>query len=130
MREGVPSGVLGSTGRAVIYPGIENPQADPDGVGFFPENDNKVNFNRPQSVGTKFYYFTGRINYEADAFSVTSITGYINSSQFLRGDIDGSSHGYYYETKPIDRESFSHETRVQSPDDGRAFSWTVGGKIG
>ncbi|MXP29282.1 TonB-dependent receptor [Porphyrobacter algicida] len=127
MREGVPSGVLGQTALAVVYPGVVDPQADPDGVGFFPQNDNRVNFNRPQRVGTEFYYVTGRIKYDTDAFSITSITGYINSKQFLQGDIDGSSHDYYYETKPIDRDSFSTETRIQSPDDGRAFSWTVGG---
>lgn len=127
MREGVPSGVLGATALAVVYPGVTNPQADPDGVGFFPDNDSRVNFNRPQDIGTEFYYLTGRIKYETDAFSITSITGYINSKQFLQGDIDGSSHDYYYETKPIDRDSFSTETRIQSPDNGQAFSWTFGG---
>lgn len=127
MREGVPSGVLGQTALAVVYPDVANPKADPDGVGFFPDNDSKVNFNRPQRIGTEFYYLTGRIKYENDAISITSITGYVNSHQFLQGDIDGSSHDYYYETKPVDRDSFSTETRIQSPDDGRALSWTVGG---
>lgn len=127
MREGVPSGVLGETAKAVIFPGVANPQADPDGVGFFPDNDNRVNFNRPQQIGTKFWYLTGRIKYESDAVSITSITGLLKSKQFLQGDIDGSSKDYYYETKPIDRKSFSSELRIQSPDDGRAFSWTFGG---
>ena len=126
MREGVPSGVLGPTALAVVFPGVTNPKADPDGVGFFPENDNKVNFNRPQRIGAQFWYVTGRLKYENDAISITSITGYIKSKQFLQGDIDGSSKDYYYETKPIDRDSFSTEMRVQSPDDGRAFAWTIG----
>ncbi|MEL7686830.1 TonB-dependent receptor [Citromicrobium bathyomarinum] len=127
MREGVPSGVLGDTALAVVFPGIENPQADPDGVGFFPENTDKVNFNRPQSIGTEFYYVTGRAVWERENFTVTSVTGYIHSDQFLEGDIDGSSKDYYYEQKPIERESFSQEVRVQSPDNGSALSWTFGG---
>ncbi|MXO67057.1 TonB-dependent receptor [Altericroceibacterium endophyticum] len=127
MREGVPSGVLGDTALAVVFPGIDDPQADPDGVGFFPENTNKVNFNRPQKIGTEFYFVTGRAVWESEAFTLTSITGYIHSDQFLQGDIDGSSKDYYYEEKPITRQSFSQEIRVQSPDNGDPLSWTFGG---
>ncbi len=126
MRVGVPSGVLGYTALQVVYPGVTNPVADPDGVGFFPDNDNKVNFNRPQKIGTEFYYFTGRAKWDFDFATLTSITGYIHSKQFLQGDIDGSSKDYYYETKPISRSSFSQEVRLQSNDNGSPLSWTIG----
>ncbi|WP_029548698.1 TonB-dependent receptor [Rhizorhabdus wittichii] len=126
MREGVPSGVVGYTARQVVFPFDTNPVADPDGVGFFPNNTNKVNFNRPQHIGTEFYSFTGRAKWDLDFATLTSITGYIKSKQFLTGDIDGSSHDYYYETKPISRSSFSQELRLQSNDDGGPFTWTIG----
>jgi iron complex outermembrane receptor protein len=129
MREGVPSGVVGLTARSVIFPGITNPAADPDGVGFFPDNTNRVNFNRPQTIGTEFYYLTGRVKYEGENVSLTSITGYINSKQFLMGDIDGSSKDYFYETKPINRNSLSQEIRLQSSNPNDRLFWTFGGLI-
>lgn len=120
MREGVPSGVMGSFSSSLF-----GPVADPDGVGFWPNNDNKVNFDRKQRVGSEFYYFTGRIKYEAEKFNITSITGYINSKGFLQGDIDSTSKDYFYETKPIKRTSLSEELRVSSNPGGK-LDWTVG----
>lgn len=125
MREGVPSGVLAPFSRNLYFGGDPNAVADPDGVGFWPRNTNRVNFNRKQSVGTEFYYLTGRIRYEADSFAITSITGYIDSKGFLEGDIDGSSKDLFYETKPIKRDSLSQELRVQSLSEG-PFEWTIG----
>ena len=129
MREGVPTGVVGSVARSVIFPGVANPVGDPDGVGFFPENTNRVNFNRPQNIGTKFYYGTARVKYEGETVSLTSITGYIKSKQFLTGDIDGSSKDYFYETKPLDRNSLSQEVRLQSADGDAPITWTIGGLL-
>src|SRR3546814_13274978 len=71
-------------------------------LGFFPENTNRVNFDRPQEVGYKYYYVMANVSYDFDAFTLTSITGYLSSDQFLLGDIDGSSHDYFYES---DRKS-------------------------
>lgn len=123
MREGVPSGVLAPFSEG-LYGSITN-VAIPDGVGFWPENTNRVNFNRPQSVGTEWYYLTGRIRYDAESFSIVSITGYIDSKSFIEGDIDGSSHDLFYETKPISRDSLSQELRVQSQGDG-PLDWSFG----
>ena len=72
MRDGVPSGVLATFSRTVLYSKPPyNGVAIPDGVGFWPQNTDKVNFNRPQDVGTKFWYGENRIRYAADDFSVT-----------------------------------------------------------
>src|SRR5690606_6403556 len=49
MREGIPSGVWAPF-SAGLYGGAY-PGPISDGVGFWPENTNRVNFNRPQSVG-------------------------------------------------------------------------------
>ncbi|MEQ9395736.1 TonB-dependent receptor [Haliea sp.] len=120
MREGVPSGVM-SRFAASLYGNV----ADPDGVGFFPENTDRVNFDRPQEVGSKWELYTAKFEYELDAFSLVGITGYIESDTFLRGDIDGSSQDLIYEEKPISRESFSQEFRLQSAGN-ETLDWTVG----
>ncbi|WOJ92198.1 TonB-dependent receptor [Congregibacter variabilis] len=120
MREGVPSGVLSSFGN-VLY----GDTADPDGVGFFPQNDSKVNFNAPQTVGTEFEYAIARIDYDFSDMRFTSITGYMESDFFLRGDIDGGSLDYFQEFRTIPRESMTQEFRLQSMDDAR-LQWNVG----
>ena len=125
MREGVPSGVFSNFG-AFLFSGVTGGEPDPDGVGFFPENTDKVNFNRPQSVGSEFKYATSTIKYDFDAFTLTSITGIIDSRSFLEGDIDGGSIDAFYEEKPLERDSISTELRAQSNTDSR-LQWTVGG---
>lgn len=120
MREGVPSGVMSRFAESIFGPG-----ADPDGVGFWPENTDKVNFNRKQEVGSEYQYITGRVEYQFDRMSFTSISGYLESDTFLRGDIDGGSPDLFFEVKPISRESWSQEVRLQSLTDG-AVDWTVG----
>lgn len=120
MREGVPSGVMSSFGGFLF-----GPEANPDGVGFFPENRNRVNFNRGQSVGNKFYYLMARAQYDWDNLSLISITGYIDKDEFLRGDIDGGSVDAFFETKPLFRDSFTQEFRLVSALEG-PLNWSAG----
>lgn len=131
MREGVPSGVLSFFG-AFLYDGIP-PQpgvpsvvsADPDGVGFWPENTNRTNFNNPQDVGTAMRNGVLRIDYERNDLLFTSITGYINSDFTLAGDIDGSSRDFFNEYRNLQNQSASTEFRIQNTDDS-AWQWNVG----
>ena len=58
MRVGVPTGFLTATWRAVYYQNRPGNVANPDGVGFYPANRDRVNFNRPQKVGSDFDYFS------------------------------------------------------------------------
>ena len=48
MRVGVPTGFITATWRAVYYGNQQGNITNPDGVGFYPSNDDRVNFNRPQ----------------------------------------------------------------------------------
>ena len=120
MREGVPSGVM-----SAFTTSLYGPVADPDGIGFWPKNTNRVNFNRPQDVGSEYQYITGRMEYRFDTVRVTSVTGYLESKTFLRGDVDGGSQDLFYEHKPYDRDALSQELRVQSID-GKVWDWTIG----
>jgi len=126
MRDGVPSGVLATFSRTVLYSGPPyNGVAIPDGVGFWPQNTDKVNFNRPQDVGTRFWYGESRIRYVADEFTLTNVLGYINSNEFLMGDIDGGSLDLFYENESIRRNALSEELRIQSKS-GQVIDWTAG----
>jgi iron complex outermembrane receptor protein len=126
MRDGVPSGVLGTFSRTVLYRKPPyNGVAIPDGVGFWPQNTDKVNFNRPQDVGTKFWYGESRVRYTAEDFSITNVIGYINSNEFLMGDIDGGSLDLFYENESIRRNALSEELRIQSAP-GKRVDWTAG----
>ena len=136
MREGVPSGhwsffAVRLYGRDTAH--FEDPDGDGltqplhDGIGFWPENRNKVNFDFPQEVGTTWRMITGRVDYELDKVLFTSITGYINSDFNLNGDVDGSSIDGWNEFRNINRTSFSQEIRLQSTDDTSRFRWNIGG---
>ncbi len=127
MRNGVPSGVLGDFSASVLYSGPPyNGNAIPDGVGFYPNNVNTVNFNRPQDDGTHFSYVSNRIKYNADAFTITNVVGYLYSNEFEGGDIDGSSLDFFYEQESIKRSSVSEELRIQSVAGDHAVDWSGG----
>ena len=132
MREGVPSGVFSTFAGDVLYSdfpdrngdGLADP--DPDGVGFYPDNRNRVNFNNPWNVGTKSGSGVLRIDYQLDDILITSITGYISSSLNLDGDIDGGSGDHFNEFRENRAKSLSQEVRIQNTNDSR-WQWTLGG---
>jgi iron complex outermembrane receptor protein len=131
MREGIPSGVFSTFAGDVLFAsfpdrnGDGKADPDPDGVGFYPENDSRVNFNSPQEIGTEYKYYIGRVDYEFDTMSFSSITGYVESDFFLRGDIDGGSGDFFNEFRTVPRESLTQEFRLQSTGDAK-LSWNVG----
>lgn len=126
MRNGVPSGVLGDFSGSVLYAGPPyNGVAIPDGVGFYPNNTSRVNFDRPQDDGTRFNTVSNRIKFNAESFTVTNVVGYLYSNEFEGGDIDGSSLDLFYENESIKRTSLSEELRIQSVPGG-TIDWTGG----
>ncbi|MBY8821434.1 TonB-dependent receptor [Sphingomonas colocasiae] len=125
MRNGVPTGFVTSTWASVYYGKTSGMIGNPDGVGFFPTNDNRVNFNRPQQVGSTFEYLSGRAVWDIGTVSVTGVLGKLKSTLFNYGDVDGGSRDYFYEDLLLKRESTSGELRVQST--GKNFlDWSVG----
>ena len=133
MREGVPSGVFSPFGHLLFGIGHGFPDrdgdgvADPiiDGVGFFPENRTRTNFNFPQRIGTNLRNGVVRIDYQHNDLLFTNITGYINSDFFLLGDIDGGSGDWFNEFRNLERQSVSTEFRVQNTNDS-AWQWNLG----
>lgn len=129
MRVGVPTGFLTATWRSVYYGGQPGFIANPDGVGFYPANEDKVNFNRPQQVGTTFDYLSTRFAYEFDGMTLTAIAGTLDNFLYNKGDVDGGSIDAFYEDRLINRDSTSGELRLQSTGD-RLFDWSVGAFTG
>lgn len=129
MREGIPTGALSDFGRAIFHGGDPNAVADPDGVGFYPHNVDRVNFGRAQSVGSEFYYLTGRVQYDFDSLTLVSVTGYIDTKSYLDGDIDGGSADAFYETNPLYSDSASQEFRLQTSGE-QLVDWTIGAYVG
>lgn len=136
MREGVPSGAFSFFAERLYGRDFRRfPDADgnglteptPDGVGFWPDNTNRVNFDFPQKVGTNYRMITGRVDYEVADLLFTSITGYIESDFYLSGDVDGSSLDAWNEFRNIERDSFSQELRVQNTAETARFRWSLGG---
>lgn len=129
MRSGVPTGFVTRTWASVYYGGTPGTIADPDGVGFFPDNDNRVNFNRPQRVGSKFDYFSTRAVWDFGPVALTAVGGQLTADVFNYGDVDGGSKDFFYENLKIRRKSTSGELRLQSTGN-RMFEWSLGTSLG
>ncbi len=129
MRDGVPTGFVTRTWAAVYYGKTPGFIADPDGVGFFPTNDDRVNFNRPQKVGSNYQYESLHAVWDFGAVSLTGVGGHISSVLFNYGDVDGGSHDFFYENLKLRRASTSGELRLQS-NGSHFIDWSVGASIG
>jgi iron complex outermembrane receptor protein len=129
MRVGVPTGFLTATWRAVYYQNRPGNIANPDGVGFYPANDDRVNFNRPQSVGSEFQYVSTRLQYDFDTVTLTAIAGHLYSELFNFGDVDGGSIDAFYEDLLIERRSTSAELRLASRE-AQTLEWSIGAIVG
>ncbi|HET9445545.1 MAG TPA: TonB-dependent receptor, partial [Steroidobacteraceae bacterium] len=129
MRVGVPTGFITATWRAVYYGNQQGDITNPDGVGFYPSNDDRVNFNRPQRVGSQYDYLSSRAVYEFENMSLTAVVGQIKSDVFNYGDVDGGSPDFYYENLLLKREGTSGELRLQSLGADR-LEWSFGASIG
>ena len=74
-----------------------------------------------------------RMQYDADRFTLTSITGNLRSDFEQFEDLDNSGWDIFNRLNRYEAESFSQEVRLNSADDweigGRAFNWTVGGLV-
>ncbi len=128
MRVGVPTGFLTATWRAVYYQNRPGLPSD-DGVGFYPANDDRVNFNRPQQVGSDFEYLSTRLEYDFDAITLTAVAGQLTSSLFNYGDVDGGSIDAFYEDLLVERESTSAELRLASRN-AQKIEWSIGAIVG
>jgi iron complex outermembrane receptor protein len=129
MRNGVPTGFVTRTWASVYYRTTAGVIGNPDGVGFYPNNINRVNFNRPQKVGTEYDYISSRAVWDMGPVSLTSVLGHLKSSLFNYGDVDGGSPDFFYEDLKVTRKSTSGELRLAS-NGKQALEWSIGTVVG
>lgn len=129
MRAGVPTGFVTRTWASVYYGASAGMIADADGVGFYPENTNEVNFDRPQEVGSKFQYLSTHAVWDFGPVEATLVAGHLTSDLYNYGDVDGGSYDYFYEDLLLKRKSTSGELRLQSTG-SHVFDWSVGTSVG
>lgn len=129
MRNGVPTGFVTRTWASVYYGKTAGLIGAPDGVGFFPDNDDKVNFNRPQKVGSKFDYISTHVVWDLGPVSLTGVGGHLKADVFNYGDVDGGSRDFFYEDLKLTRKSTSGELRLQS-NGSHFLDWSIGTSYG
>lgn len=119
----VPSGVLDLDTKSIFGPDF---QAIPDGVGFYPDNQSRVNHNAPEYNRNSFLLLNGRVSVDFDGFALRSVTGYIDSKNRRFFDQDNISADAINRQNRNNGESFSQELRLQSTGE-RKLDWVVGG---
>ena len=125
LHENIGTGVLSQSaaglGAAVgIFTGLD------ETGGLYPENTTRVNRDFPEFNENEFLTLIGRIEWETDLFTITSVTGYFDSSLKFAVDLDNTSNGWLKFTNDVTSESFSTELRVASKGDG-PIDWVIGG---
>nr|WP_279347128.1 TonB-dependent receptor [Govania unica] len=118
----VPSGVLSLDTQSIV--GDIAPIGQ--GLGFFPQNQSRVNHDAIEYNNNNLMILNGRITYAADGFDIKSITGYIRSRTERRFDQDNIGVDAIIRHNNWKANSFSQELRLQSNTEN-AFKWTFGG---
>ena len=92
-------------------------------------DDGKQNFRRntnlDERLDTETDNVTLTVNYEADAFTVTSITGYVSYDTDDVLDTDGAGIDAFTMRQEENYEQFSQEIRLTSPG-GETVDWIAG----
>jgi iron complex outermembrane receptor protein len=95
------------------------------GLPVYPQNTNEVDYGYPDHQEVYYHIFNGRIKYDFDGFSVTSISGYGRSTRKISEGIAEAEPDWFnlFSTSPT--ETYSEEVRAASSGPGR-FQWTAG----
>ncbi|MEO1657758.1 MAG: TonB-dependent receptor [Pseudomonadota bacterium] len=118
---GVPTGIFfGDIALLGTFGGPVDP-----GAGFYPDNQEFISTDRPFEINNETLIATVRAEYDLGAFSVVSVSGYIDNDYDSGGDTDGTSNDWYFSDDNDQFESWSTELRVQS-NEGSAFDWVFG----
>ncbi len=89
-------------------------------------NDDKICENANTFTDVDNDLVTLKVEYSADAYTVTSITGQIKSDFAQFEDLDNTGYDIFNRSNEYTSESFSQELRVTSAGDN-LINWTVGG---
>lgn len=95
--------------------------------GIYPRNRRSYNHNNPLQVEDDYQLYTANIVWQGEAFTITSVTGYMKTDFHRDGELDmGSLDVVNEDFEDIQKSLVSQELRLQSSGDG-PFHWIVGG---
>jgi iron complex outermembrane receptor protein len=120
LETGVPTGVL-----SINAIGFYGPTPDLTGIQAFPKNRTEVNENTPRRTDFRYTILNGRIHYEGDNVSFTSVTGVLRGRRSESGDGENTRRDAINFNTAYTRPIFSQEFRLASVGE-RRFKWTLG----
>lgn len=122
--ETVANGVLdgGSAGllRALRFTGAINE------VAFYPGNRREVNHDVKDDQQNEFVTIVGKIDWQTEWFTVTSVTGYLDTDFDSINDLDFTSFGFLDQDRHVTTDSISEELRFAGTV-GDSVEWLLGG---
>lgn len=94
-------------------------------AGFYPENQDTIQTDRPLEIAGDTLTFINRIEKRFDDFSLVSISGYIDHESTVVGEADHTGFDLYSDDRYETLESWSTELRLQSDHDA-GWNWMLG----
>lgn len=122
------AGFPSTIGSGVLNRGSANLLGGPpidDGLGFYPQNQTRVNHDHPEFNENEFLTLIGRVEWELDRFTITNITGFFDAKHDFEWDLDATSRGNLKFDNDVDSDSFSSEFRLSSNEDS-SMDWVIG----
>jgi iron complex outermembrane receptor protein len=103
--------------------GVQTPILN--GLAVYPDNTSEVDYGYPDHQEYYYTILNGRIAYNFDDFSVTSITGYGHATRRIFGGATKITDEWFNLSSTSPLETYSEELRFASRGTGR-FQWTAG----
>jgi len=116
----VPSGVTDLDTQSIFGPLVFD-----DLLGFFPQNDDRVNHNLREVNDNDSTIFNLRVRKDFNNLTLTSVTGFIDSEAERVFDQDNLSVDAINRFNRAEADSFSQEFRLSSNTEG-GVAWTAG----
>ncbi|MDZ7782175.1 MAG: TonB-dependent receptor [Halioglobus sp.] len=127
----VPTGILATIPSDVVEQGgflfdsFGLPLWPLDTVGFFPDNFTDIATDRERAMDNETTILTGRVEYDMDWATLTSVTGYIDNEFSQAGEGDASIAPAFVVSRDSELTAFSQEFRLTSNAAG-PVEWMVG----
>jgi len=127
----VPTGVLGAIPQQVVdeggflFPLFDLPVWPIETVPFFPDNYDKTATDLSRKMANETTIITANVDYEFDAFTLTSVTGYINNEFSQAGEGDASIYPSFTVSRDSEMKSWSEELRLAS-NSSDSVRWMLG----
>jgi len=103
-----------------------------DGLGCFPDNISRINKSTyvnggrdTEWISNDSLIFRGKVSFDAEAFTVDAITGYVDTQSQTRLDLDAVNGRYVNRQNNDTTDAWSQEIRFSGS--GEHFNWIVGG---